>query len=810
MSKDLISTVVDALSSQGISDEVGVLVVAAMQGEKELYECIEGAEDARPEPIAQLTEPAPEPARAYLAAIEVEGFRGIGPTSRLELPLGPGLTVISGRNGCGKSSFAEALEVALTSNSYRWKNRNAAWRESWRNVHQTENTRITIELAVQDQPLTAVGVEWEKDTKLQDARTWTQARGQRRQPGLSGLGWGAALEAHRPFLPHDELSSLVAEPSKLYKALSPILGLEQITDAQSRLKQALGKVRAPKESANDKRAALAPLLRGAKDERAQQAFDLTHQRYPDLDAVAELIIGTSAVDQRGPLATLASLQSLKCPAAEILQQAITNHHAAQLELNSAQADFEDAAARRVQLLGLALEHHDQAGDTACPVCETGRLDADWAERTRAELVQDQVLSKRLGRARTAAANHKQVLLGMASPPPATLTQPIELGAELADAVQQARAAWSDWAALTTVEQLASGGAVVLNQLATALGELHKVAQAEIEARQDEWQRLALLLSDWHTDMTAAVAAEDQIRLVDAAHAWIKSQAQALRAERMRPLSERTQSIWSQLRHESNVDIADVVLQPWASSGRVHFPATVDGEKVSALGVLSQGEANALALSVFLPKATLTDSPFGFLMIDDPVQAMDPAKVDGLAKVLHEAAQDRQVIVLTHDDRLAEAVRRLELPATMLQVARDLRSVVRVRENSDEARNLLADARSVAKDPDMDDKVRRLVLPTLVRASIESLCHTLYFNRRLRAGTSRVEVDAGWAKAHTTRGMVDLALSTGDVDTWKRAKPHRTRVMAICAAGHHKGLNGNPLTAVDDLRDTLADLRAHRG
>ena len=45
---------------------------------------------------------------------------------------------------------------------------------------------------------------------------------------------------------------------------------------------------------------------------------------------------------------------------------------------------------------------------------------------------------------------------------------------------------------------------------------------------------------------------------------------------------------------------------------------------------------------------MPESPFRFLVIDDPVQAMDPVKVEGLARVLHRTARTRQVIVLTHD------------------------------------------------------------------------------------------------------------------------------------------------------------------
>jgi hypothetical protein len=41
--------------------------------------------------------------------------------------------------------------------------------------------------------------------------------------------------------------------------------------------------------------------------------------------------------------------------------------------------------------------------------------------------------------------------------------------------------------------------------------------------------------------------------------------------------------------------------------------------------------------------------------------MDPSKVDGPTRVLHDLAETRQVIVFTHDDRLLYALRRLGFP-----------------------------------------------------------------------------------------------------------------------------------------------------
>jgi len=108
-----------------------------------------------------------------------------------------------------------------------------------------------------------------------------------------------------------------------------------------------------------------------------------------------------------------------------------------------------------------------------------------------------------------------------------------------------------------------------------------------------------------------------------------------------------------LRQESNVDLGAIRLAGSATQRRVELDVSVDGTPGSALGVMSQGEVNALALAVFLPRATLPASPFRFLVIDDPVQAMDPAKVDGLARVLEATASGRQVIVFTHDNRLVQ-------------------------------------------------------------------------------------------------------------------------------------------------------------
>ena len=60
-------------------------------------------------PAAAAPGAAVEPPGVYLGAITMAGFRGIGPATTLPLQPGPGLTLVVGRNGSGKNSFAEGM-----------------------------------------------------------------------------------------------------------------------------------------------------------------------------------------------------------------------------------------------------------------------------------------------------------------------------------------------------------------------------------------------------------------------------------------------------------------------------------------------------------------------------------------------------------------------------------------------------------------------------------------------------------------------------------------------------------------------------
>ena len=209
------------------------LVLGALLGR--LDDVIDGVVVERP--VAATREES-APVHAYLESVAVTGFRGIGPTCELGLRPGPGLTLVVGRNGSGKSSIAEALEFALTGDSLRWAGKSLEWKNGWRNLHAQDNPAITVGLRVDgERELRTVRVNW-SSRKLESAKTAVTVPGRGRQ-SLGSLGWSDAVRTFRPFLPYKELSTISeGRPIDRYNALAPMLGMETLQAPIENLRQA--------------------------------------------------------------------------------------------------------------------------------------------------------------------------------------------------------------------------------------------------------------------------------------------------------------------------------------------------------------------------------------------------------------------------------------------------------------------------------------------------------------------------------------------------------------------------------------------
>lgn len=345
------------------------------------------------------------------------------------------------------------------------------------------------------------------------------------------------------------------------------------------------------------------------------------------------------------------------------------------------------------------------------------------------------------------------------------------------------------------------------ELSDAITTVSAAASAELTRRDHQWLPVATEVASWCADAGPAVKASQPVKSLKDARSWLNSAAADLRNARLEPLADQAREIWSKLRQESNVDLGAFRLSGTATRRALELDVTIDGTPGSALGTMSQGEINALALSIFLPRGTMAASPFRFLIIDDPVQAMDPAKVDGLALVLQQVAASRQVIVFTHDNRLAIAIRNLSIAATILEVTRRPRSAVDIRLCLDPVQQALKDARDLTADSEVPEGVARRMVPGLCRTAVEAAFTQAFWLRELSAGQTRAVIDARLSESPRSLTRTAALGMFGDSDEGGKVLPGLDRWGKIHADTYRALNKGAHEPYAGDLTELISNSRS---
>jgi recombinational DNA repair ATPase RecF len=785
------------------------IVRAAFDGREPLELLLEQGEIAD---VAR-TRVTSSPRGAYITSLEVEGFRGIGPRARLELSPGPGLTLVIGRNGSGKSSFAEALEVLFTGDNPRWVKRSAVWREGWKNLHQADSTEIQATLAVEGVVgATTVTRTWPEQAGLDDSVVAVQPHGQPRTD-LGFLGWDDALPMFRPFLSYSELGSLLDEgPTKLHDAVSAVLGLDELTDAEKTLRShRLDRERALKEVLA-RRDQLVEALEGQDDHRVTQSVAaMGRGKYPDLNALERIATGSASDSGDSELARLRRVLAVDPPDLNRVVGIAAKLREAKEGVDDIRGTAEAELLESADLLDAALGYVERFPTEDCPVCSTpAAVAGDWATRARARIAEQRRIAHLAQRERTRLQKTLEIARSVPGPVPSAV-QDVRGLLDIDTVIE----AWRPWVALCDELdplRLADGLEATVERVCVELIALQERARSEIERREDAWRPIATILAGWVSEARRAFAANERVGDLKTAEGWLKKAAVEIRNDRFAPIADEAMSIWKLLRQRSNVELGRIELAGSGTQRKVTLDVTVDGVPGAALGIMSQGELHALALSLFFPRATLDTSPFRFVVVDDPVQSMDPAKVDGLARVLDQAAKSRQVVVFTHDDRLPEAVRRLGIDATILEVSRREGSVVELRPALTPVERHVEDARAILHTESLPDEVARRVAPGFCRLALEAACVEAIRRRRIGRGEAHAEVETLLGSLTRLQQFASLALFDspdrgGDVrasieNRFGAAKAH---AFAGANRGAHEGYDGDLHALVRDSAILSRDL-----
>lgn len=731
--------------------------------------------------------------RIYLDSVEVTGFRGIGPKTRLSLVPKPGVHLVVGRNGSGKSSFAEGIEAAFTGVNGRWHGLHASRSSNWRNLHH-----VVGEPKVEAQ-LTIGG----DDRRSTLTRTWDEdnfdaSRGEFKRPGhgcvpVDQVDWNQALEDYRPFLSYVDLDRMISgKPAQMYDSIASILGLSHLSEADALLRQEKKKL---EDAAATVKAEL-PELKDAlyelqDDERAVHALvAIDTPGSPDFEALEALVAGLPNETDEGLLAELRLEAGVQGPDVGEVDAAVARLNQALSTEEDVRGTKADDARRRADLLDRALSHSDlHVDEDACPVCGTkGALDEEWAASAAAQITVLRQEAKAADDARDELRRAAQAVRNL-------IHGPQRIPASLAEAW----GAWTACRAINDPRELSRCVHKTTATLADACDMVSRNAAKELEKRDERWRRLIGHLAAWAEAARTAEENDQRRKDLGKARTWIKQLSTELRERRMKGFAEDAQRIWEKLRQESSIDLNDVSLKGTekASVRSLVLGVSVDGEDASALGVMSQGELHSLALSLFLPRAAAADSPFGFVVIDDPVQSMDPAKVTGLAQVLHELGKHRQVVVFTHDTRLQRAFTSQELEVTVSEVSRRKGSRVKITSVNDPVKQAIDDAMAIAKTQRLPDAARRHVLPSLCRIALENAFLEAAWIRHHRRGGDERDLLKAVDDAERFRKVAALALF-GDVgrhrhvdaEVRSRYGPEAWALIQQCQQGAHPAGAGN--------------------
>ncbi|WP_079195608.1 AAA family ATPase [Streptomyces acidiscabies] len=706
-----------------------------------------------------------------LRSITAAGWRGIGPRTTLTLPPGPGLTLVTGPNGSGKSSFAEAAEMALTGFNSRWEGqRTSDWQKGWRNLHSTDVTpEVCAELSVGEHSKTLTVRRTWYGEKVDEAQTRVE-RVDGRERDLKDVVDADALELARPFLPYSELGSMINGTLRgLHDAFFKLLGLDLLAQFDGRIAEVESEGRQAIKERNNLTKKLLGELAAVDDDKAREAAQALTPTKPDIERVRALLEGRSPVDQ-GELARLRQYASLSGPDLREVAAAVVRLREAAADAEETRYGSAEDARRLAGLLEAALEQWRRSRSADCPVCGSEeRLDQAWAERTRAEAERLRADAVGAEAARDAVSKTVRAVHDLVHPVPVWLRGETSALATV----------WQEWAQcrdVTHPRELANRVERVVAVLDDACQQEREGAVRQLAEHDDVWQPVSVRLAEWLGAAEKAEEAERRGKLATTGRAWLRLIINELRDERLQPFAAESQDVWRKLCEHSSVHLGAVTLGGTPKHGSIKLDVTVDNQDAPAYSVMSQGELHSLALSLFLPRATHSASPFGFLVIDDPVQSMDPEKVEGLARVLDSYAQHRQVIVFTHDTRLAQAVDTLGIKATALQVTRQADSVVGVETTADPATQALKEARDVSRDANLPQDVADHVLPAMCRRAVEAVCLDVTRHRLRGQGLGASEVEKRVGSLTRTKEYVALALS-GDASA-----EAREAVELICPGG----------------------------
>ena len=518
----------------------------------------------------------------FLKSIRVRGFRGIGPECELSLQPNPGLTIVAGRNGSGKSSIVEGFEFALTQDSKRWHDRSVEWKTGWRNIHEPMLPEIHAEISLTGQTeFHVISATWEEDDLERVAIRVSTHNGPPR--GIGTLGWQDAVKTYRPILSYAESAQIVERgPAERYEAIAPILGMQSLQSPLEQLKDL--RLSADKLSKNGKRVVkdLENEFERSTDERAQRTREALTGEW-DIEAVEDIVTGMDeATSQHDAL--FQELEQLGLPdATRVIEvsEAIETAVARVAELEGSDAA---KAQNLADLLASAISLYKARGDIDCPVCgQEAGFRSERISEMEGEVERLRLEAAELQEAKKALRDSRREVDGITRSRPDVLNRASEELPEID--FSEVELAWASWSELP--DRVADISAYLLSGYVIVESSTSRI-RANVQEirilRESAWRLIVLKSSESLPLIRKAQQAIESLPKIRKAEQWLKECGETIRDRRFKVIDEEVKSIWNRIAEGLNVMLEEIVLARVRGEGKAQVePSSFFGIRAAGLG-----------------------------------------------------------------------------------------------------------------------------------------------------------------------------------------------------------------------------------
>ncbi|PPG40007.1 AAA family ATPase [Pseudoclavibacter sp. RFBA6] len=589
-----------------------------------------------------------------LVGVSVLGFRGIQNSKPLDVQFSqePGVTVLHGLNGAGKSSFSDAVMLALAGEGLLEKPKGGGAAPLWSPVRLAKGVqRAALALTLVDagtgNRLAISCTLGAHGTIERRVGILTESGGSAREVDLDGA-WREYVLGHSPVFAYAELERRVQTSKDLANYFETLLALGPSFAA---LDAEIVKARAGAELAKQawteaRDQALAAIERvDQARQRANPGLTVHAVLVPDLVAEPDSWLSASGLNQIGtvfdrsiPESILSDIRGIADKAENSIVRARDSGDIASQQMNQALAELLVQAGELEEI------------SPQCPACSSN---ADWFH----QLAQNVQLNEALA----SVARERQTCVE-------ALVSAVR--DELAPALLAARAIQLSFEQKEYLRRLTKSADVFQSWSHSAEPGARLRA---FEAAEELCQRLRETESEsfftavivqteaalqWKIERALAAADFEKLWRLQGAEAcevgtWkvvagrLSDLRDVLRARRSDALRESTDQRVNQMLGDSHFSVDSLTVKTTKATLVLR---DASGESVE-LGMLSAGQRNAVLLAPML--ASMNSGPFGFLILDDPVHAFDDLRIDRLSHAVASLASERRVVVLTHDARLRE-------------------------------------------------------------------------------------------------------------------------------------------------------------